>query len=147
MKKNIFSANPSAGFINRFAVPTWAEWWQSLRYVLLIFTIVVGLALLGSFVSYERVIATGHPWLPKKKCAGCPFCGMTRSFCAMSSGRWREAEAWNRGGPILYAAGWAWFSASGFIGLRLTRNSLRRLTGAADNQLAEDFRLMRFFKR
>lgn len=110
-----------------FVMPTAIEWWQSLRWVLLVFTLLVCLTLVGSFISYEQVVAHGHPWLPAKQCPGCPLCGMTRSFCAMSSGRWQEAEAWNRGGPVLYVAGWLWLSASTLIVLQLARkNFLRR---------------------
>jgi hypothetical protein len=93
---------------NLFVVPTRAEWWQSSRYVFLIFTLLICLALAGSFVPYQRVIAEGHPWLPHRTCPGCPLCGMTRSFCAMSSGQWQVAEHWNRGGPPLYGLFWLW---------------------------------------
>jgi hypothetical protein len=116
----------SPSFEDHFALPTLMEWWQSVRYVLLIITIAIALALAGSFVSYEQV-ANGHPWLPSRPCPGCPFCGMTRSFCAMSSGRWQEALTWNRGGPVLYVAAWLWLSASTLIGPRLARISLSRL--------------------
>ena len=92
-----------------FVWPGAREWWEALRWVLFVFTLLVLVALLGSFVSYERVVAEGHPWLPRAHhCAGCPFCGMTRSFCALSSGRWHEAVRWNRGGPALYVTGWLW---------------------------------------
>lgn len=90
-------------------MPSAMEWWQSLRWVLLVFTLLVGFALLGSFVSYERVVSMGHPWLPSYRCPGCLFCGMTRSFCAMSNGHWTQASEWNRGGPALYLTFWAWF--------------------------------------
>ena len=33
---------------------------------------------------------------------------MTRSFCAMSAGRWQSAYRWNVGGPALYCSGWLW---------------------------------------
>src|SRR5687768_11330976 len=89
-------------------MPRAAEWWQSLRWVLLVFTFLVGLSLLGSFVSYERVVSVGHPWLPSHPCPGCLLCGMTRSFCAISNGRWGQASEWNRGGPALYAFFWFW---------------------------------------
>lgn len=94
-----------------FVMPTTDEWWDSLRWVLLVFTLLILLALLGSFVPYDRVVAEGHPWLPKKHCTGCPFCGMTRSFCAMTAGRLRDAAGWNRGGPVLYVGGWLWLAA------------------------------------
>src|SRR5688572_24531747 len=81
----------------------------------------VALALLGSFVSYESVLAQGHPWLPTRQCPGCVFCGMTRSFCAMSSGRWQQASEWNRAGPIFYGAGWLWLLATTLVGFRLAR--------------------------
>jgi hypothetical protein len=107
-----------------FRLPDAMEWWQSLRWVLLVFTVLVGIMLAGSFVSYERVLNSGHPWLPKRQCPGCLFCGMTRSFCAMSNGNWDQALQWNRGGPALYTLFWIWmlagvaysaFAAHGFL--------------------------------
>lgn len=95
-----------------FVWPTAGEWWTSLRWVLLVFTLLVALALAGSFFAYERVVAEGHPWLPRLHCAGCPLCGMTRAFCALSAGRWSEAVGWNRGAPFLYAASWLWLGAA-----------------------------------
>ena len=95
-----------------FVWPSWAEWWGALRWVLLTFTLLVALALAGSFYSYERVVAEGHPWLPHFHCAGCPFCGMTRAFCALSSGQLREALSWNRGAPALYTFFWLWLAAA-----------------------------------
>lgn len=89
-------------------LPSTAEWWQALRWVILIFSFLVLLTMLGSFVPYERVVQDGHPWIPKFVCSGCVFCGMTRSFCAMSAGYWNEAVRWNPGGPILYIVGWGW---------------------------------------
>jgi hypothetical protein len=91
-----------------FVWPATQDWLESLRWVAITFTILIALALAGSFVSYDGVIINGHPWLPVIRCKGCCFCGMTRSFCAMSSGYWREAAQWNRGGPILYIGGWFW---------------------------------------
>jgi len=94
------------------AMPSAADWWQSLRWVLLVFTCLVALTLIGSFVSYERVVRSGHPWLLNRHCSGCFLCGMTRSFCAMSSGHWQQACEWNRGGPLLYSIFWAWLFLS-----------------------------------
>jgi hypothetical protein len=31
----------------------------------------------------------------------------------MSSGEWRQAWQWNRGGPVLYTFFWLWLLASG----------------------------------
>src|ERR1051325_2358124 len=95
-----------------FVWPPWAEWWGALRWVLLTATLLVALSLAGSFYSYERVVAEGHPWLPRFHCAGCPLCGMTRAFCALSAGRLREALSWNRGAPALYARFWLWLAAA-----------------------------------
>jgi hypothetical protein len=95
-----------------FVWPSAAEWWNALRWVLLTFTLLVALSLAGSFYSYERVVAEGHPWLPHFHCAGCPFCGMTRAFCALSAGRLREALSWNRAAPALYSFFWLWLAAS-----------------------------------
>ena len=92
--------------------PSASEWWRALRWVLLTFTLLVALSLAGSFVSYERVLTEGHPWLPRFHCRGCPLCGMTRAFCALSSGRFREAFDFNRGAPALYALFWLWTAAA-----------------------------------
>lgn len=98
--------------IKRFEnLPTAREWWAAIRWVLLVFTLLIVLSMAGSFVPYERVVAQGHPWLPNIHCAGCPFCGMTRSFCAMSAGLWQDAIRWNSAGPFLYAIGWIWLFA------------------------------------
>lgn len=95
-----------------WALPSLHEWWQALRWVLLTFTLVVVLTLAGSFVPYDQVVSHGHPWLPRINCPGCILCGMTRSFCALSSGRWAVAWHWNHGGPFLYTAGWLWVLGS-----------------------------------
>ncbi len=99
-----------------FVWPSASEWWQALRWVLLTFTLLTVLSIAGSFAPYERVVAEGHPWLPRFHCAGCPLCGMTRAFCALSGGRWRDALRWNRGAPALYAGFWLWlFVASSYF--------------------------------
>ena len=107
-------------------MPGAAEWWQSVRWVLLVFTVLVTMTLAGSFVSYERVVSSGHPWLPSFHCSGCLFCGMTRSFCAMSNGYWAQAREWNKGGPALYTFFWIWtlgaFAYSGFVARRVVRH-------------------------
>ncbi|HVF42772.1 MAG TPA: DUF2752 domain-containing protein [Pyrinomonadaceae bacterium] len=95
-----------------FVWPTAGEWWGALRWVLLTFTLLVALSLAGSFFSYERVVAEGHPWLPRFHCAGCPLCGMTRAFCALSAGRFDEALSWNRGAPALYTLFWLWLAVA-----------------------------------
>jgi hypothetical protein len=100
------------------------EWWEAIRWVLLVFTLIVMATMLGSFSPYERVVAEGHPWLPSIHCPGCPLCGMTRSFCAMSAGRWRDAVAWNRGGPFLYSAGWLWLSLFFALALRFLKQNI-----------------------
>ena len=108
-------------------LPSAADWWQSFRWVLLVFTFLVGLTLVGSFVSYQTVITAGHPWLPSFHCPGCLFCGMTTSFCAMSNGYWQQAHDWNRGGPPLYAFFWLWFlTALGYLSFS-TRRFLRKV--------------------
>lgn len=111
---------------NEFRVvwPGRAEWWRSVRWVLMVFTFLVALTLIGSFVSYERVVSDGHPWLPTRRCPGCFLCGMTRSFCAMSSGRWQQASEWNHGGPVLYTFFWLWLSLSGVYGFSNLRKCL-----------------------
>jgi hypothetical protein len=96
-------------------VPSAHEWWQALRYVLIVFTFVVALTLAGSFVPYDGVITSGHPWLPRIHCHGCILCGMTRSFCAMAYGDWSAAWRWNHGGPILYFLGWMWLLGATFM--------------------------------
>lgn len=101
--------------------PTPSEWWRAFRPVYWTFTALVGLALAGSFVPYRQVVADGHPWLPRKQCSGCPFCGMTRSFCALSAGEPAEAVRWNPGGPLLYGAGWAWLAGAVLLSGRAWR--------------------------
>jgi hypothetical protein len=107
-----------------FSLPSAREWWEALRWVLLVYTLIVLLTMLGSFVPYERVVNEGHPWLPHKVCPGCPFCGMTRSFCALSDGRWQEAVRWNRGGPVLYIFGWLWLLGAAFMGSKFIKRNL-----------------------
>ena len=101
-----------------------AEWWQSIRWVLVVLAVLIAITLAGSFVPYERVVREGHPWLPARQCPGCLFCGMTRSFCAMSSGHWKEASEWNRGGPALYMVFWFWLGLS-FLYWAFAQPSLR----------------------
>jgi hypothetical protein len=103
------------------AWPSACEWWQALCWVYLTFTFLIVLTMAGSFVSYERVITNGHPWLPNIYCKGCMFCGMTRSFCAMSNGLWQEAAHWNRGGPVLYVGGWLWLISGAAIFIKVAR--------------------------
>lgn len=110
-----------------FVWPTAREWWSALRWVLLVFTLLVALSLAGSFFAYERVVAEGHPWLPRFHCAGCPLCGMTRAFCALSSGRWSEAVAWNRAAPFVYSAFWLWLT---FAASALARRVVKVVAGA-----------------
>jgi hypothetical protein len=107
-----------------FVWPSRRDWWEAIRWVLVVFTLLVALTLIGSFVSYQEVVAHGHPWLPHRVCPGCPLCGMTRSFCAMSSGRFAEAMHWNRGGPGLYISYWLWLLSASFTGLRMVANKL-----------------------
>jgi hypothetical protein len=102
-----------------------------LKVLLCVFTFLVALALAGSFVPYERVLSEGHPWLPHHQCPGCIFCGMTRSFCALSSGHWHAALSWNRGGPWLYAGSWLWLAAAAVISLRGAKNKLGSSRSAA----------------
>jgi len=106
--------------------PGWREWWRALRWVHLTLTLVIALTLAGSFVSYEKVLHQGHPWLPPKEAhAPCAFCGMTRSFCAISNGRFEEAVRWNRGGIVLYASGWLWLAGSTLlVAKRLQRRKI-----------------------
>ena len=106
--------------------PTLREWWGALRWVAATFTLLVILTLAGSFVSYEQVVRRGHPWLPRRRCAGCSFCGMTRSFCALSHGRVEEARRWNRLGPPLYAAGWVWLAVACSLTLGAARRKAAR---------------------
>lgn len=108
----------------KFVWPSRRDWWESIRWVLLVFTLLVALTIICSFVSYQEVVAHGHPWLPHRVCPGCPLCGMTRSFCAMSSGRFAEAMRWNRGGPVLYIAFWLWLLSASITVLRMIANKL-----------------------
>lgn len=107
-----------------FVWPTAREWWSALRWLVPVLTLLVALSLAGSFFSYERVVAEGHPWLPGLRCAGCPFCGMTRAFCALSAGRWAEAVRWNRAAPFFYSAFWLWLAACAAATARAARPRL-----------------------
>ena len=107
-----------------FVWPSAKEWWEALRWVLLTFTLLVALSIAGSFFSYERVLAEGHPWLPHFHCTGCPLCGMTRAFCALSAGRWQDGVRWNRGAPALYLGFWLWLLAASAYLARLLRRKL-----------------------
>jgi hypothetical protein len=107
-------------------LPGAAQWWEALRWVWLTFTLLIALAVCGSFVNYQNVLTGGHPWLPRIVCKGCAFCGMTRSFCAISNGRWQEACAWNRGGPPLYVGGWLWLAGSAALFSKDLRNHFRK---------------------
>jgi hypothetical protein len=109
--------------------PSVSDWRLALRVLLIIFTGMIALAMAGSFFPYEQVVAHGHPWLPRFHCPGCMFCGMTRSFCALSSGRWQEAWQWNRGGPILYVSGWAWLLGATAVIAKSVREKLSRANG------------------
>jgi Protein of unknown function (DUF2752) len=111
----------------RLVLPGAAEWWKSLRWVLLVFTFLIALTLIGSFVSYERVVREGHPWLSSRHCPGCLLCGMTKSFCAMSSGQWQQASEWNRSGPAVYMFFWLWLFLSIFNALVGARSSRRHV--------------------
>lgn len=104
--------------------PSWSEWWSALRWLALVLAAMVLLTLAGSFVDYGALVETGrHPWLPPSHCKGCFLCGMTRSFCAMSSGRFAEAFAWNHGGPFLYLGFWAYLAGALGHGLRIVRKT------------------------
>jgi hypothetical protein len=103
--------------------PSAHEWWEALRWVSFVFTGLIALTLAGSFVSFETVVTNGHPWLPRAHCPGCSFCGMTRSFCALSSLHWQEAWQWNRGGPLLYVSGWLWLGGTLIVAIRSARQS------------------------
>lgn len=108
-----------------FLWPKAQEWWESLRWVCLTFSFLIVLTICGSFVNYERVVHRGHPWLPRVQCTGCRFCGMTRSFCAMSSRHWQEAAHWNRGGPVLYVCCWLWLISGSVACLTVWRRKKR----------------------
>lgn len=53
----------------------------------------------------EQIAAGAHMralGLPEGACAGCPWCGMSRAFSAISHLRWSEAINWNIGVLIHY---------------------------------------------
>lgn len=101
------------------------QWWLSLRWVGMTLSLMLALALAGSFVPYEYVLDHGHPWLPQKTCSGCALCGMTRSFCAMSAGRWGEANDWNPLGPLCYSLSWVWVIACLSLAVKITYDKRR----------------------
>ncbi|HYH84599.1 MAG TPA: DUF2752 domain-containing protein [Pyrinomonadaceae bacterium] len=125
MKQVMEQTSPTQTFV----WPSAREWWRATRWVLLVFTLLVALSIAGSFFSYERVLTEGHPWLPRFHCAGCPLCGMTRAFCALSAGRWHAAVGWNRAAPALYVGFWLWLiAASVYFARALRRKVLARTT-------------------
>ena len=122
---------------SKFIGPTWAEWRRALLLPYVIFTLLIGVTLAGSFIPYERVLASGHPWLPaKKEHPPCSFCGMTRSFCAMSAGRVRDANNWNHGGPVLYLSGWLWLAGTALLAFK----AIKRKTSYEFNHQSDNAR-------
>ncbi len=128
--------------MNIEGLPTAREWWQALRWVLLFFTAIVALTMAGSFFTLDTVVTQGHPWLPLKTCTGCPFCGMTRSFCAMSAGLWSEAFKFNAAGPFLYLFGWVWLASFGVYMSRIIKNyglKLQSPKNCGENKISSAF--------
>ncbi|MGH9844714.1 MAG: DUF2752 domain-containing protein [Blastocatellia bacterium] len=103
------------------------DWRNAFCWMLLSLTILIAFAIFCSFANYQEVVTNGHPWLPHIYCKGCKFCGMTRSFCAMSNGHWQEAARWNRGGPVLYVGGWLWLLGSASVAVRIALNSRNKV--------------------
>jgi len=95
--------------------------------------------LIASFYSYELVTTSGHPWLPGEKCPGCSLCGLTRSVCAMSEGRFSSAFNHNKMGPFVYVF------CLGFIGLYLHR-FFRLLTRHHHNTKANEIPEVQHFR-
>lgn len=119
------------GWLLRYSIelPGRAEFARALLWPFRVLTLVVVLALAGSFVPYKRVVREGHPWLPRVACTGCSLCGMTRSFCAASTGRFSDAAKHNPGGLWLYAGCWFWVGWAAKSALKSGRLLPERLSG------------------
>jgi hypothetical protein len=65
-------------------------------------------ALVASCVWSPAELAAGAPLelvgVPRRACPGCPLCGMSRAFAALSRLRVDEALAFNRGVLVAYPA-------------------------------------------
>lgn len=68
------------------------------------------LALLASFAWTPEAMATGGPLalagIERAPCPGCPLCGMSRAFCALSHLRPGDALDLNPGALLLYPLAW-----------------------------------------
>jgi hypothetical protein len=68
----------------------------------------LGLLVAASFTATAQDLESGRRWLwPKALLAGgathaCAFCGLTRSFCALSQGNVVGAWRYHTAGPVLY---------------------------------------------
>ena len=70
-----------------------------------------GACLVVSFIVPHADIASGKitlspPCTASELLGGCPTCGLTRAFCALSQGDWSSAILYHRGSPIIYALWW-----------------------------------------
>jgi hypothetical protein len=67
-------------------------------------------ALLASFAWTPEAIAGGGPLalagIERAPCPGCPLCGMSRAFCALSHLRLGDALDFNPGALLLYPLAW-----------------------------------------
>lgn len=120
-------------------LPPASEWWLALRWVWATFTLLVATSLAGSAFPYRQVVEHGHPWLPRRECSGCPLCGMTRSYCAMTSGRWEAARRWNPAGPVAWGGSWVWLGISAAV-LPTRRRLWKRASEPARGAAAESGR-------
>jgi hypothetical protein len=62
--------------------------------------------------------------------AECPSCGLSRSFAALSHGKWSDSLGYNRAGPVIYAAFWLGGAAALWAAARAAAD-LRRATTRA----------------
>lgn len=82
-----------------------AEWKQALRIVWLVVSAATLAVLAASLPAAAPLLSRVLPVCEARARgqSGCPLCGMTSAFQAISRGEWREAPQANRGALPLYS--------------------------------------------
>ncbi|MBI1787219.1 MAG: DUF2752 domain-containing protein [Acidobacteria bacterium] len=98
------------------------EWRLAFRWVWRILSLVALGVLVAPFLLSADKLAVWTPvCLARREGSSCALCGMTTAFAAIAQGRWRDAQALNRGSLPLYA-----FLALNQLGLVLDLYHRRR---------------------